>query len=99
MASRHDAEAAFLEGGSEEATRRSRRRSGLRSERDDSVRAEAGAGESLFESKPLPARLFIMIAGVTMNIVLAFVVAIVHRAALRSARHRDACHRPGAAAA
>ena len=47
MASRHDAETAFIEGGAEEATAQDRDRSGLRSGRDDSVRAQAGAGESL----------------------------------------------------
>ena len=41
MASRHDAEAAFLEGGSEEARTLEPGRPGLRSERDDAVRAEA----------------------------------------------------------
>ena len=45
MASRHDAETAFLEGGNEEADDTAGVRSGLRPERDDSVRPEARAGE------------------------------------------------------
>ena len=75
MASRHDAEAAFLEGGSEEGSRAQAGRRRVRSERDDAVRAEAGSRESRgSRRKRLWARLFIMIAGVVMNVVLAFVV-------------------------
>ena len=73
MASRHDAESAMLEGGAET--------DGLRPG-DAGYDAEAmmpfgpkPVPESRwFESKSLAARLFIMVAGVTMNIVLAFAV-------------------------
>jgi regulator of sigma E protease len=75
MASRHDAEAAFIEGGTE-------------GESDGLKPGDAGYDPEAmlpfgpkpvpehrwFESKSLAARLFIMIAGVTMNILLAFVV-------------------------
>ncbi|MEP6622014.1 MAG: RIP metalloprotease RseP [bacterium] len=74
MASRHDAETAFIEGGSEE--------SGALKPGDVGYDPDAmipfgplPVPESRwFESKSLAARLFIMIAGVTMNILLAFVV-------------------------
>jgi regulator of sigma E protease len=74
MASRHDAETAFLEGGNEE--------SGALKPGDPGYDAEAMIPfgpkpvpeERWFESKSLPARLFIMIAGVTMNVILTFVV-------------------------
>lgn len=74
MASRHDAEAAFLEGGNEET--------GALKPDDPRYDPEAmvpfgpkPVPESRwFESKSLAARLFIMIAGVTMNVLLAFVV-------------------------
>jgi regulator of sigma E protease len=73
MASRHDAETAFLEGGQET---------------DGLKPGDAGFDPDAlmpfgpkpvpenrwFESKSLAARLFIMIAGVTMNMLLAFVV-------------------------
>jgi regulator of sigma E protease len=75
MASRHDAETAFLEGGSEETTAR----------RDDDPDYDPNAmipfgpkpvpEHRWFESKPLWARIVIMIAGVVMNILLAIVVA------------------------
>jgi regulator of sigma E protease len=78
MASRHDAEASFIEGGGE-------------SESDALKPGQAGYDPEAmlpfgpkpvpehrwFESKSLAARLFIMIAGVTMNILLAFVVLTV----------------------
>lgn len=75
MASRHDQETAFLEGGSEEAA--------ARREDDPNYDPEAMIPfgpkpvpeHRWFESKSLLARLFIMIAGVAMNVVLAFVVA------------------------
>jgi membrane-associated protease RseP (regulator of RpoE activity) len=47
MASRHDEEIAFLEGGSEEKTCKDRRRAGLRSECDDPVRTKARSGASV----------------------------------------------------
>ncbi|HEX8725332.1 MAG TPA: RIP metalloprotease RseP [Gemmatimonadaceae bacterium] len=76
MASRHDETSAFLEGGSEET-------SGLK-EGDPGYDPEAMIPfgprpvpeHRWFESKPLPARLLILFAGVTMNALLAFVVAI-----------------------
>src|ERR1700761_9444500 len=77
MASRHDAERAFLEGGSEETSVR----------REDDPDYDPNAmipfgpkpvpENRWFESKPLWARIVIMIAGVVMNILLAFVVATV----------------------
>ena len=74
MASRHDQESAFLEGGNEET-------GGLKPEDpgyDPDAMVPFGprpVPESRwFESKSLPARLFIMIAGVTMNVILAFTV-------------------------
>ena len=75
MASRHDAEAAFLEGGNEEKAARGEQ------DPDYDPNAMIPFGPKpipenrWFESKPLWARIFIMIAGVTMNAVLAFVVA------------------------
>jgi regulator of sigma E protease len=78
MASRHDAQTSFMEGGGE-------------SESDALKPGEPGYDPEAmlpfgpkpvpenrwFESKSLAARLFIMIAGVTMNILLAFVVLTV----------------------
>jgi regulator of sigma E protease len=76
MASRHDEDVAFLEGGSEEGA--------AKKEDDPDYDPEAlrpfgphpVPEHRLFESKPLWARLIILIAGVTMNVILAFVVAI-----------------------
>jgi len=74
MASRLDEETAFLEGGSEEAASRDRQ--------GDDPNAMIPFGpkpvpeDRWFESKPLAARIVIMVAGVTMNFVLALVVAI-----------------------
>lgn len=73
MASKHDAETAFIEGGEET--------DGLKPG-DEGYDPEAMMPfgpkpvpeHRWFESKSLPARLFIMIAGVTMNMLLAFVV-------------------------
>ena len=74
MASRLDEDTAFLEGGSETAPR---------SESPDfDPNAMIPFGplpipeNRLFESKPLPARLLILIAGVTMNVLLTFVIAV-----------------------
>jgi regulator of sigma E protease len=76
MASRHDAETAFLEGGSEEASKRAE----ADPEFDPDAMIPFGPKpvpeHRWFESKGLPARLFIMLAGVTMNMILALVVAI-----------------------
>src|SRR5438105_1585130 len=77
MASRHDAETAFLEGGSEEANARAA------TDPDYDPNAMIPFGPKpvpenrWFESKPLWARTVIMIAGVVMNIMLAIVVATV----------------------
>jgi regulator of sigma E protease len=76
MASRHDAETAFLEGGNEEQNARGS------SDPDYDPNAMIPFGpkpvpeDRWFESKPLWARIVIMIAGVVMNVVLAIVVAI-----------------------
>jgi regulator of sigma E protease len=74
MASRLDEDAAFLEGGSEQAP--------AATDRDYDPNAMIPFGPQpipehrLFESKRLPARLLILFAGVTMNVLLAFVIAI-----------------------
>jgi regulator of sigma E protease len=77
MASRHDAETAFLEGGSEEATARAVGDAGY----DPNAMIPFGPRpvpeDRWFESKPLWARVVIMIAGVVMNVVLAVVVATI----------------------
>jgi regulator of sigma E protease len=75
MASRHDAETAFLEGGSEEQSARKQ------TDREFDPNAMIPFGpkpvpeDRWFESKPLWARIVIMIAGVVMNVILAIVVA------------------------
>lgn len=74
MASRLDEDAAFLEGGAENAPHAT--------DRDYDPNAMIPFGPQpipehrLFESKSLPARLLILFAGVTMNVVLAFVIGI-----------------------
>ena len=75
MASRHDAETAFLEGGNEE--------SGALAATDPNFDPNAMVPfgpkpvpeDRWFESKSLAARIVIMLAGVIMNVVLALVVA------------------------
>lgn len=77
MASRHDEATAFLEGGSEE---------GAAAKPADDPNFDPNAmipfgpkpvpENRWFESKPLWARLYILLAGVTMNFVLGLVVAI-----------------------
>src|ERR1041385_138091 len=75
MASRLDEEAAFLEGGNETegAAKKEKTQDG-----DPEAMIPHGPKpvpeNRWFESKPLIARLFIMIAGVTMNVILAIVV-------------------------
>lgn len=75
MASRHDAETAFLEGGNEEQNARAAH------DPDYDPNAMIPFGPKpvpenrWFESKPLWARIIIMVAGVVMNILLAIVVA------------------------
>jgi regulator of sigma E protease len=74
MASRHDAETAFLEGGSEEASKPSEGDKNF----DPNAMVPFGPKpvpeNRWFESKPLWARIVIMIAGVVMNAVLAIAV-------------------------
>jgi regulator of sigma E protease len=75
MASRHDAETAFLEGGNEEQNARDT------ADKDYDPDAMIPFGPKpvpehrWFESKPLWARVIIMIAGIVMNVLLAWVVA------------------------
>jgi regulator of sigma E protease len=76
MASRLDEDVAALEGGSEERAARREGEQGF----DPAAMIPFGPRpipeHRLFESKPLPARLFILIAGVTMNALLTLVLAI-----------------------
>src|SRR5215471_1928499 len=75
MASRLDEDAALLEGGSESAPRADS------PDYDPNAMMPFGPlpipENRLFESKPLPARLLILIAGVTMNVLLTFVIGVV----------------------
>src|SRR5688572_16688222 len=77
MASRHDEATAFLEGGSEEALAER-----TKNDPDFDPNAMIPFGplpvpeHRWFESKPLWARLYILLAGVTMNFLLGLVVAI-----------------------
>lgn len=73
MASRHDAETAFIEGGSEESGALKPGDAGYDPEAMLPFGPKPVPESRWFESKSLAARLFIMIAGVTMNIILAFV--------------------------
>src|SRR5678815_5064811 len=77
MASRHDAEAAFLEGGSEEASASKETEAGYDPEATIPFGPKPVPEDRWFESKSLLARIFIMIAGIVMNVVLAIVVATV----------------------
>jgi regulator of sigma E protease len=77
MASREDEATAFLEGGSENsAVRADNPKDGY----DPNAMIPFGPlpipEARWFESKPLPARLFIMLAGVTMNALLAYVIYV-----------------------
>ena len=74
MASRHDAETAFIEGGNEETGALKPGDKGYDPEGMMPFGPKPVPESRWFESKSLAARLFIMIAGVTMNIILAFVV-------------------------
>ena len=74
MASRHDAETAFIEGGSEETSALKPGDAGYDPEAMIPFGPKPVPEERWFESKSLPARLFIMISGVTMNVLLAFTV-------------------------
>jgi regulator of sigma E protease len=77
MASRHDAEASFIEGGSEEATARKETDPDFDPDAMIPFGPKPVPENRWFESKPLWARIIIMIAGVVLNILLALVVATV----------------------
>src|SRR5581483_10910075 len=74
MASRHDAETAFLEGGNEESTARSADDPNFDPNAMIPFGPKPVPEDRWFESKPLASRIFIMIAGVVMNVLLAIVV-------------------------
>jgi regulator of sigma E protease len=74
MASRHDAEAALLEGGSEEGSSLKPGDAGYDPDAMMPFGPKPIPEHRWFESKSLEARLFIMIAGVVMNVLLAFVM-------------------------
>lgn len=76
MASRHDAEAALLEGGNEESASLKPGEAGYDPDAMMPFGPRPIPEHRWFESKSLAARLFIMIAGVVMNVVLAFVVFV-----------------------
>lgn len=76
MASRHDEATAFLEGGSEEATAKAKEDAGFDPEAMIPFGPKPVPAHRWFESKPLWARLYILVAGVTMNFILGLVVAI-----------------------
>jgi regulator of sigma E protease len=77
MASRHDAEAALLEGGNEEGSSLKPGDPGYDPEAMMPFGPKPIPEHRWFESKSLPARLFIMVAGVVMNVVLAWAVFVV----------------------
>ena len=75
MASRHDAETSFIEGGGEgESDALKPGQPGYDPDAMLPFGPKPVPEHRWFESKSLAARLFIMIAGVTMNVLLAFVV-------------------------
>jgi regulator of sigma E protease len=76
MASRHDAEAAILEGGNEEGSALKPGDKGYDPDALQPFGPHPVPEHRWFESKSLAARLLIMIAGVVMNVVLAFVVFV-----------------------
>lgn len=77
MASREDEATAFLEGGSENsATHSENQKDGFDPEAMIPFGPKPIPESRWFESKPLPARLFIMLAGVTMNALLAYVIYV-----------------------
>src|SRR5437763_6297045 len=75
MASRHDEATAFLEGGSENATARPQDDQHFDPNAMIPFGPKPVPENRWFESKPLWARIFIMISGVVMNTLLAIVVA------------------------
>ncbi|MEX2177727.1 MAG: RIP metalloprotease RseP [Gemmatimonadaceae bacterium] len=76
MASRLDDASASLEGGSEESAKRSYNDPNYDPEAMIPFGPKPVPEDRWFESKPLWARLYILVAGVTMNFVLGLVVAI-----------------------
>jgi RIP metalloprotease RseP len=76
MASRLDQETAFLEGGSETAAARRKDDPSYDPDAMIPFGPKPVPEHRWFESKPLAARLLILIAGVTMNVLLALVVSI-----------------------
>ena len=74
MASRHDAESSFIEGGNEESDALKPGAPGYDPDAMRPFGPKPVPEDRWFESKSLAARLFIMIAGVTMNFLLAFLV-------------------------
>jgi regulator of sigma E protease len=81
MASREDEVTAFIEGGSEEQAADLAPGVPTRTEHFDPNAMKPFGPKDVpenrwFESKSLPARLFIMLSGVTMNVVLAFVLCV-----------------------
>ncbi|MEO6527898.1 MAG: RIP metalloprotease RseP [Gemmatimonadaceae bacterium] len=74
MASRHDAEAALIEGGNEESNTLKPGDKGYDPDALVPFGPHPVPEHRWFESKALLPRLFIMIAGVVMNVLLAFVV-------------------------
>ena len=77
MASREDEATAFLEGGSENsAVTPGSAKDGFDPNAMIPFSPKPIPEERWFESKPLPARLFIMLAGVTMNAVLAYTIYV-----------------------
>jgi regulator of sigma E protease len=74
MASRHDAETAFLEGGAEEATARQAEDPDFDPNAMIPFGPKPVPEDRWFESKSLAARIVIMTAGVVMNILLAIAV-------------------------
>jgi regulator of sigma E protease len=76
MASRHDAEAALIEGGNEESSALKPGDKGYDPEAMLPFGPHPVPEHRWFESKGLAARLFIMIAGVVMNVLLAFAVFV-----------------------
>ena len=77
MASRHDAEAAVLEGGNEDSSALRPGDEGYDPEAMMPFGPKPIPEHRWFESKGLLARLFIMVAGVAMNVVLAYAVYVV----------------------
>ncbi|MGH7679688.1 MAG: RIP metalloprotease RseP [Gemmatimonadaceae bacterium] len=76
MASRHDEATAFLEGGSEEGAARPQDDPNFDPNAMIPFGPKPVPEHRWFESKPLWARLYILLAGVTMNFALGLVIAI-----------------------